>query len=202
MADTDSITIVKSFDYRGAPEEWSNTYHMTGTTPATDAAWKALADAIIADEKAIYQSTCKVVRAIGHVAGSTVAVWSYDYTAHSDEVPGTFAGSGAAYDAGDAAVWLRWSTDQLTSKGKPIYLRSYYHNAAAAGTTPTYRDTCHADQQAALQALGDAWIAGYSDGTNDHFRAGPHGAVGLVALPSTYLTTRTLERRGKRPTSP
>jgi hypothetical protein len=197
-----SVTIIKSFDYRGSPEEWSNTYHFTGDAPSDDAAWKGLADDVIADEKAIYQSSCEVVRAVGHVAGSVVAAWSYDYAAASESVPGTFAGSGAAYDAGDAAVWVRWSTDALTSRGKPIYLRSYFHNAAAAGTTPTYRDTVHADQQAALQALGDAWIAGYTVDSEARYRCGPNGAVGLVALPSTYLTTRTLERRGRRPTSP
>lgn len=195
-----SITIIKTFNYRGNDEEWSNTYHFEGAAPTDDAAWKGLADDVIADEKAIYQSSCHVTKAIGHVSGSVVAAWSYDYAAHSEEVAGTFAGSGAAYQAGDAAVWLRWSTAAVTSKGKPIYLRSYYHNAAAAGSTPTYRDTTHADQVTAMEALGDAWVTGYTVDGSARERCGPNGAVALSSLGGPYITTRTLERRGRRPT--
>src|SRR6266576_2358533 len=36
-----SLTIVKRFNYRGdVDEEFSNTYHFSGTTPADAAAWK------------------------------------------------------------------------------------------------------------------------------------------------------------------
>jgi hypothetical protein len=180
--DTDqpSLTLVKSFTYRGAPEEWSNTYFLTGDTPVDSAHWKTLADNVIDDEKTLYDSSVTVVRAIGHEPGESVAVWSYDYAAASEEVAGTLTeGVSVVPQGGDSAAWIRWSTDQLTSRGKPIYLRSYWITAA--------------------QAYGDAWIAGYSDGTETYHRAGPHGVVGLVALPSAFVTTRTLERRGKRP---
>lgn len=194
-----SLTIVKSFEYRDAPEEWSNTYFMTGDLPSSPASWKTLADAVIADEVPLYDSSINVVRAIGHQAGQSVAVWSYDYEAASEEVPGTFNAVGTFPQGGDSAAWIRWSTDQVTSRGKPIYLRSYYHPAYGEGTASTNRDDVNSSWQTAAQEYGDDWIAGFTDGDGTvHHRAGPHGVVGLVATVSAFVTTRTLERRGRR----
>lgn len=196
-----SLTLIKTFNYRGAPEEWGNTYFFTGDLPSTPAAWKTLADNVIAEEKKLYDDNTSVVKAIGHQAGESVAVWSYDYAAASESVPGVLAtGLSTTPQAGDSAAWVRWSTDQLTSKGKPIYLRSYFHPAYSNGTGDTVSDEVSPNWTTPAQEFGDAWIAGFSDGSETHVRCGPKGAVGLVALPSTFVTTRTLERRGKRPT--
>lgn len=201
--DTDraSLTLVKQFAYRGNDEEWSNTYFFTGDLPADAASWKTLADNVVAVEKTLYPSTTKMVRAIGHQAGESVAVWAYDYLAVSEEVAGTYALTNTTQDAGDSAQWLRWSTDLLTERGKPIYLRNYYH--------PGFRSTSGtADAVAALwqsnaDTFGADWIAGFADGDAElHARCGPHGVVGLVATSSEWVTTRTLKRRGKRPTTP
>jgi hypothetical protein len=195
-----SLTIVKSFDYRGSPEEWSNTYFFTNGTPVDPTHWKTLADAVIADEVPLYDSATEVVRAIGHEPGESVAVWSYDYAAASETVPGTLTeGVAVVPQGGDSAAWIRWSTDQLTSRGKPIYLRSYMHPAYANGANNTNKDVVAADWITAAEEYAADWIAGFSDGTETHARCGPHGAVGLVAAVSAYVTTRTLERRGKRP---
>lgn len=193
-----SLTIVKSFTYRGSPEVWSNTYFFNGTMPASSASWKALADAVILAEKTLYDSGTTVVKAIGHQAGSSIAVWSYDYAANSATVPGTYSETGAFKQAGDTAAWIRWSTSQITSKGKPIYLRSYYHPAYCGSTGAP--DSIASSWRTAAATYGAAWITGFADGDSvTHTRAGPHGVTGLVALASTYSTTRTLERRGRRP---
>lgn len=195
-----SLTIVKQFNYRGTAEEWSNTYFFTGTLPASPSSWKTLADAVIADEVACYPSSTEVVRAIGHKAGESVAVWSFDYAEAMATVPGTLSWvAGAAGQGGDAAAWIRWSTDQLTSKGKPIYLRTYIHNVATEAGGGDF-DNLDPNQKTALEEFGADWIAGFADGDAvNHVRCGPKGAVGLVATASAYVTTRTLERRGRRP---
>lgn len=195
----DSITIIKKFTYRGdTDEEFSNTYFMTGDTPSDAASWKVLADNVIADEKAIHDNSVYIVRATGHVAGESVAVWTYDYEAASEEVEGTGSRSGGVRGGGDTAMWIRWPTDAVTSKGKPIFLRTYIHPAWASAAAP---DTTLAIVVTALEDYGEAWVTGYDDGdSTTHHRAGPHGVVALTgALASPYVTTRTLERRGRRP---
>jgi len=199
MAAMPSITIVKEFTYRGDLEEWSNEYHFTNDAPTTQTRWKALADAVIAAEKTVFDSNCKVIRAFGHKAGVTSRDFLYDYKAGSGSVAGTFTAPANGRQAGDAAVWLRWATDQLTTKGKPIYLRSYYHSVFGNGPLYTNVDAIYSAEKTALETYGAAWITGFSDGAIVHARAGPNGAVGLApSVASSYVTTRTLERRGKR----
>jgi hypothetical protein len=198
MAAQPSVTIIKTFTYRGDPELWSNTYHFDGGDPADDAEWKTIADRVILKEKAALTDVNTIVKAIGHNAGVAVAVWSYDYLAHSEEVAGTYVSSGHPLVPGDSAAWIRWSTTQVTSKGKPIYLRSYFHGGLTTGATDG--DTLLAGYKTALQTYGDDWLDIMGD--DSRHRAGPNGAVGQLALPSSFFTTRTLERRGKRSTSP
>ena len=194
----DSLTLIKNFQYRGNDEEWSNTYFMDGDTPSSPSSWKTLADNVAAEEKSLYPSTTEVYRAIGHVAGESVAVWTWDYEGDGHPIPGTFAVGSLSPQSGDTAAWLRWSTDALTSKGKPIFLRSYYHPAFVVASGDY--DTIGSGWVTAAEAFGLAWVNGFLDGdTVEHHRAGPHGVAGLVAHASTFATTRTLERRGKRP---
>lgn len=195
-----SITIVKRFNYRGdSTEEWENTYHFSGGTPSSETRWKALSDAIIASEKTLYVAATTVVRAFGHEANNKVAVWSYDYLLGTGAVPGTLTPSTGNQMPGDVAAWIRWSTTQRTSLGKPIFLRNYYHSMFDSGATaPSLTETVNVTQKANMQTFGTAWVTGFSDGTTTYHRCGPNGAVGQVAQPSTYLTTRTLKKRGKR----
>jgi hypothetical protein len=195
MAPAPALTIVKTFGYRGAPEEWSNTYHFTGGDPASDSDWKDFADAVIALEKLAVGSYSTIIRAIGHKAGVAVADWTYDYAAHSEEVPCT--GNASRVMPGDVAAWIRWTTDQKTSKGKPIFLRSYYHGVSADGNTAPALDSLNTTMKTAMETYGQHWVDGI--GADSRKRCGPNGAVGLDKLASTYLTTRTLERRGRRP---
>jgi hypothetical protein len=198
MASSGSLTIVKTFDYRGNPEEYSNTYHFNGGVPVDAAHWKTFADAVIAAEKLMLDSTVTIIRAIGHVTGTVPAAFFYDYAAHSATVAGTLAAGTGQYVPGDCAAWIRWPTTAVTSRGKPIYLRSYYHGIKDAGNSHPNCDLLMATQKTAMETYGAAWVTGFSDGTHTLVRSGPGGATGGTAVASTYLTTRTLERRGKR----
>lgn len=197
MAATPSLTIVKKFLYRAfSDEEFSNTYHFNGGTPSDGTAWKALADAVIDDEKACYTSAASVVRAYGHEAGNTISVWTYDYEAHSETVAGTCTvETGGHQWAGDQAGVLQWQTADFTSRGKRIYLRKFFHSGES-GPGSLY-DALGSNCTTGYEALGAAWVSGYISST--YVIAGPNGAAGSNPEALPWVTTRTLKRRGKRP---
>ena len=195
MPDTASITIVKSFDYRGAREEFSNTYHFEGTTPANDAAWKTLADAIITAEKPTVDNSVQFVRAYGYVAGNENSVAQIDYTVPPNTVAigtGAFGGTGNEMP-GDVAATIRWYTGALSSRGKKIYCRKYMHNVYSG----TDQDHLNAAQRTALGVFAAKLIDGTLPGSFKY--CGPQGADLSTPEVSQWLTTRTLKRRGKRP---
>lgn len=194
MPDTPSITIIKTIPYRGKAEEWSNTYHFTGTTPSTDAGWKTLADAIIAVEKACYPPSVLVVRVYGYEAGNQHAVGIIDYTAPPlTPVAGTLPTTNSfPIQAGDAAGWLRGKTTERGTNGKWKYTRKYFHGVAADST-----GAMNPAQTTAYLALG----AKLEDGTlPGSFKwSTPQGLLAGPLKVSDFATTRTLKRRGKRP---
>lgn len=196
MAATPSLTIVKKFTYRLASEEWSNTYHFSGGTPADDTHWKALADAVIAGEVACYTNATSVVRAYGHVPGTNHAVWTYDYFSAGSTVPGTASASGSEQQvSGDVAGILQWKTADYTSRGKRIYLRKFFHDPFSKGTN--HEDELSATSSGNYAAFGASWVTGFISST--YKIAGPNGAAGSSPVASKWLTTRTLKRRGRRP---
>lgn len=196
MPNTDSITIIKRFTFRGKDEEWSNSYHLEGTTPTNEAGWKTLADAVIASEKTVYSADHRVVRAYGYVAGNEHAVAVVDYSAAPlTPVPGTLPVTNGFNDqAGDVAMWLRARTPDRNSRGKWIYLRKYFHGVRADGG-----GVVMPSQRAAALAHGNLMKGGTLPGSMKW--CGPQGADALVCDTSLYATTRTLKRRGKRPSS-
>jgi hypothetical protein len=195
------ITLIKRFPYRGVEEEYSNTYALTGSDPADAAAWVALMNALITAEKTHQSSVVDYVRAYGYDSDSETAsaVWSRDLVAASETVMGTLSGSGMTQMPGDVAYWVRWKTSRLTSKGKPIYLRKYFHFAFADPADPDKIGP--AQKTAALAFAAKMWDGTFLDGRT--VRAPGQSSETIVgANASTYLTTRTLKRRGRRPTSP
>jgi hypothetical protein len=202
MAAKVGLTIVKAFTYRGdSTEEFSNTYHLTGTVPDTPTAWRTLFDALVAQEKTVYASAVSVVRGYAYATDnpSDDSVWSVDLVTDSGVVPGTLSLGTGTPAPGDCAVWVRWKTSRLTSPGsKPIYLRKYFHGALMA--SGGVGDTILASQKTALLALG----AKLQDGSFTEARtitAQAHDDTIVSHAASSYITTRTLKRRGKRPGS-
>lgn len=199
MANQLGLTIIKEMDYRGNQEQWSNQYWFATVAPSDDAAWRAYFDSIVAIEKTLYDASVEVVAGYGYDDNSdgAHAVWSVDLKV-SPETPvaGTCSITTPAILApGDAAFWIRWKTGRRNSKGKPIYLRKYYHGAAAVSNTLN-------DQLATSQRNAALAFAETLDGTDNTYdglvgRGHISDTIESVAA-STYITTRTLKRRGKR----
>lgn len=195
MPDTPSLTLVKRFPYRGLPEEWSNTYHFTGATPASDAAWKTLMLAIHAEERKCYTAASELVTGYGYVAGNDQSVAQIDFTTGTPlKPPGVLAPSSAVREfSGDQAGWIRAKIG-LSSTGKKVYIRKYFHGGQTTfGAGDNIAPTCLAAYDAFAAKLLDGTISG------DFRWCGPQAQVASVPFSSIFVTTRTLKRRGKRP---
>lgn len=195
---TTVITIVKDFTYRGvAGEEWSNTYMLTGTTPADSTAWRALFDAIVAEEKKLYTSNHRVTRAYGYdkvPEKGDHSVWQVDLRPSATTVAGTLSGGTGQLLAGDQALWVRWSLNRFNTYGKRVYLRKYFHGGTATSGVP---DTVLPATKTIYDNFGAFMMGGTLLGSRkicDRYGNEPIAAVG-----ASFTTTRTLKRRSKRP---
>jgi hypothetical protein len=190
------LTLEKSFPYRGAREHWSNAYHLDNI-PSSDAIWSNLAAQIWDKERAFLPSEVQWEYSYGHTPGTPpVLVWE------ADEPPVGEGGTAGAFvpipsddhTPGDVAMWIRYSTTQKNTLGKPIYLRNYFHGVYCEPGS----DTVSAGQRAALDLFGTAFVAGFPSGGTTFRRAGPRGAVAQGHLVGQFATTRTLKHRGRR----
>jgi len=192
------LTIVKKFAYRAnLAEEFSNTYWFSGSTPADDTAWAALAAAVAGAERAVYTSAVSIVAYYGYDDDSDDrhSIWSADMHA-SGSLPGTFT-TGLYPAPGDAAAWVRWETSRRTSKGKKIYLRKYFHDVHMEdGTHP---DQLATTQKTAYTTFGTKLRDGTLLDARKIVGRGHSTDVIVGSSASTYITTRTLKRRPKRP---
>lgn len=201
MAAACGLTVIKSFDYEGHAEEWSNQYWFTGGVPADATAWRALFDAVVLKEKACFDTNTTIVRGYGYDsdADNATAVYTVDLSVSPEAVVhGTLATATTTHPAapGDAANWARWKTSRNNTKGKPIYLRKYYHGVHTNGANS--QDYPYATQKANIVLLATA-MADASLPGGRKLTARGHTDVIVNSGANTFITTRTLKRRGKRP---
>lgn len=190
------ITLVKEFTYRDEPEEWSNTYGLTGPAFTDAANMLAAAGNLATLEKACYASTSKIVRAIIYQPGSIISARTVDFLAETGAEPqGTLAPTGSFQKwAGDQAGWIRGKIG-VSTKGKPVYVRKYFHDGfSLAGDT----DETMADWRTAVMQFANFLTSGVLLDSREW--CGPDGESVTLLHRSSYVTTRTLKRRGRRPT--
>lgn len=194
-----SVILIKKQSYRGdANEEWSNRYYLTGAVPSSDADWLALVNALKTEERKVYSSAITVVRAYGYTSDDLNAdsVYQRDMVAAGETVAGQNALTSAAATQAESAAWVRWKTSRM-SRGKAIYLRKYFHGV---GAHLTNSDQVAATTVTLLNAFGAKMRDGtFLDGRTIRAR-NQTGETFLGHNCSTYLTTRELKRRGRRPT--
>jgi hypothetical protein len=185
VAATPSVRIEKSFTFKGGTRLWGNRYHFNGGTPPDASHWNALFDAIVLQEKTIFQSNVTIVSATGYGAGSDVPVASKAYT-----TAGTFSAGVNDHGApGEVAALVRYSTSARTTKNHPIYLFNYYH--AVCYDNSGGQDKLAADQKAVIETYAGHWITGFSDGgAVTALRASPQGALALGHVTEEWLTHR------------
>lgn len=195
------LTLVKKFTYRGNPnEQFSNTYCLSGATPADAAAWTTLSNALIAEEKKVYPALCKVIKSYGYSSDADDASSVFQLDLSGAPVSGTMAVADGVIAPGDNAVWVRWKTQRLTSKGRPIYLRKFFHGAlpaSAAAGLPW--DTINGGQRTALLAFGTKLMdSTFLDG---RVIVGPghSGEVVVAREASTVIGYRQLRKGRRRP---
>lgn len=194
------IQVVKEFSYRGQPEQYANTYALSGPTPADTTAWRALFDALKLQERTLYTNLVSIVHGYGWnrlPEKGDHALWSVDLKVSPNSVDaGTYNNLTQRWTPGDGAAWIRWGLDRFTNPGgKRIYLRKYFHPAYLASTP---------DQiEAGWQTAASAFAQKLQDGSFLDARklVDKDGNIPIGHAVSTYATTRTLKRRGKRPAS-
>jgi hypothetical protein len=183
MATVPSLRVVKSFPFKGGTRLWSNRYHFNGGVPADAAHWKTLMDNVVSGEKALYNSDCLIVEALGYAAGSDVPVHTEPYS-----LAGTHTVTGVRAP-GEVVALERWSTSARSTKNHPIYCFNYFHGVfvqAGAGT----EDLLEASQKGAISTYCAAWISGWSDGTHTLVRASPNGATCTGHFEEEFVTHR------------
>jgi hypothetical protein len=189
------VVITKSFLYRGATEEWSNVYCFQGDdfTVELDAInWvEDLADieALVVHEMNTYKSW------LLYNDGEETATYSGDFE------PGFIGAVGASVGAeqgGDTAYWVRWLLPDRNANGKKVYLRKYFHPGIADAADP---DLVPAAMKTKLLAFGNELRQGAALG--DYLLCSPSdGDLAGQEKAADFITTRTLKRRGRRPTGP
>lgn len=189
------VIAISTFTYRDHPEEFSSNFHFDGDAPSSSSDWRDLCDAHAAIWVLGLIDVVHVTRYLCYEDMDDDSVYTYDLTHFGGALPGAIAHPGGGRQAGDAAAWVRWNTTRRTSHGKPIYIRKYVHGVYEADSGEP--DTLWGDQKSGLTAVGAGLLApsgdwpGLVDVTGDALEGG--------YLASTWITTRTLKRRGRRP---
>lgn len=120
------IAVVKSVLFRGVQQEFSNVYHYRLATAVT-APDEALLDIVVGIERDFHATTVNFLRGSVWSSGGTKAQNAMRF---QKALSGTGnQGENSSMDR-ERAFLIRWRAG-LSSTGKPVYLRKYYHSCGA-----------------------------------------------------------------------
>jgi hypothetical protein len=154
------LNVLKRFTYRGGVQHFGNTYYYETPIAAGDtAALNALADEVVAKEKAMFSTAVTFVQARLWSAGGGPA-------SNNMIVDKALTGTGAAgantFMPREMAFLVRFRAGN-DSRGRPVYLRKWWHLdiAALAGTgitNPELQNTAElaAAKRTALETFADS----------------------------------------------
>jgi len=195
VADTiTKLTLTKRFTYRDvSDEEFSNTYEFVGAPPGDFATWHALAMQVWGNEAGCFTTDVQFVHAVGHNNNDPQAqnVYLEDFT--SQNIKGQYVNTAGIRGAGDQAACVEFKTDINSTKGKPVYVRKFFHEPYI---DPADTDRLHAPYVTALNSYGTA-IIDVHGGLGCHSPNQPQ-RIALQHLVIPWVTTRTLRKRGKK----
>lgn len=200
IQDNARILIVSKFDYRGKPEEFSNRFSFADRQPIDQTTWLTMANALIDHMIPCFPGSTSFVRAYGYAPSAISAEFVHDFENPGPARTGTFIpAAGQTRMPGDTAMTLRYSSAKMSTRGKHVYGRNYFHDVY--NDSASAYDRLSQTQQAAFTQLGTDLCSGtihprlsicLPNATWDLFS--PHA--------DQWLTTRTLHRRGKRTKTP
>jgi hypothetical protein len=197
------LTVVRTFTYRGQPEEYSNTYSFKGPPPSDDASWNQLLTDVRNKENSIIPTTHTYARAYGYDNNDPKKhhVFAHDFTVPGPPPSGGYVIGTQPLMAGDQAACVWWKLDRLSDKGKPTYLRKYFHGGTLE---PTSADSINAIYGDALRVFAgstgiQAVHGGLTSPGGPQDTDPPPGGGVVTSGAIGWVTTRTLKRRGKRP---
>lgn len=183
VASVPSVKVIKSFDFKGAPTQWSNRYYFGGGTPSSGSNWDLLFDAIVNLEKTIFKTNVTIVECVGYESGSDIPVRSKTYT-----TSGTCAATGNRCP-GECVALARFSTAARSTKNHPIYGFKYWHNVLQTDGTTNY-DQVASGQQTAMQTYANGWVSGITAGGVTAVGSTPSGHAFTAALVEQWITHR------------
>jgi len=175
--------MVFSSPYKGGTRTWSNKWFLTGPDWADQTHFNTLSDEYVANAKTWITSNTTITETIGYNGGSDLPVLSKTYSQAGTASPGTHD-----HMPLEAAMLVRGSTTQRSSKNHPIYIMKYIHGVCHDSSTAS--ETPLSGQKSSLQGSVNEFVSGVSDGTNSRKWAGPGGAVVQAGTVETYVTHR------------
>jgi hypothetical protein len=120
------LSITKSTLFRGVQQEFSNVYHFELETAVT-APGQELVDEVTAFEKSFHGNSVNFLRGNVWSAGGSAG---QNHMLHQQTLGGVGGQSAADIDR-ERAVLVQWPAG-FDSRGRPVYMRKWYHNLSVA----------------------------------------------------------------------